>query len=171
LPYKTQLGKDKLSMRLNKLMVERGWNQSELGRRAGLNRDNIHNYCKASNYPSPVHIDKIARAFGMTVSELLEIEDRPSLKSGQISMSRLDDGSYSVEVFELVTDRQTALALVGVALELGANIVEQRRLALKDGRSSLTLVAVFRDRRGAMALLEDADKAAQLEADLAPLLA
>jgi transcriptional regulator with XRE-family HTH domain len=34
-------------------MLRRGWNQSELGRRAGLKRDNISCYVRGTTLPEP----------------------------------------------------------------------------------------------------------------------
>jgi transcriptional regulator with XRE-family HTH domain len=65
--------------RLERLMVERGWNQSELARRASLfmphgkkmGRDNISNYCRGDVLPGPVHLNAIAKALGVRNEELL----------------------------------------------------------------------------------------------------
>lgn len=66
--------------RLQKQMTERGWNQSELARKAGLSRDNISNYVAKGRIPSPVHLAKIAKALGCKPEELLPSRGMPSME-------------------------------------------------------------------------------------------
>lgn len=56
--------------RLYQLIVDRGWNRSELGRRAGLPRDAISNYVRGANLPSKENLEAIAHALNMTVEDL-----------------------------------------------------------------------------------------------------
>ncbi len=49
----------------------RGWNQSELARRAGLGRDSISSYLRQKQFPELAAQEKLAQAFGMGVEELM----------------------------------------------------------------------------------------------------
>lgn len=57
--------------RLYQLMIGRGWHQSELARRAGLNRDSISTYIRGSSLPTPLNLQKLAAAFDMAPEALL----------------------------------------------------------------------------------------------------
>lgn len=63
--------------RLTAARVEKGWNQSELARRAAahmhnkkFNRDNVSKY-ESGTLPRPVHLNALAKALGMKADELL----------------------------------------------------------------------------------------------------
>ena len=66
--------------RLQAKLTEKGWNQSELGRKAGLSRDNISNYVAKGRIPSPVHLAKIAKALNCKAEELLPSRGMPSME-------------------------------------------------------------------------------------------
>lgn len=65
------LTKQEFGRRLYKLMLDRGWNQSELGRRAELPRDAISVYIRGKSLPSPLNLAALARAFGVPETDLL----------------------------------------------------------------------------------------------------
>lgn len=54
----------KFAAKLNAALDERGWNQSELARRAGVRRDAVSTYCRGIAIPSPALGNKIAKALG-----------------------------------------------------------------------------------------------------------
>jgi len=68
LPYLT---KDQFASKLFELMSARGWNQSDLARRAGMNRDNISQYVRGRTYPTPKFLKKLAKALDMAPDALL----------------------------------------------------------------------------------------------------
>ena len=59
--------------RLQAAMVEKGWNQSELGRRAGVSRDNVSNYVRGTNLPGPAIVKRLAEALGVDGAWLLPL--------------------------------------------------------------------------------------------------
>ncbi|MDF2095790.1 helix-turn-helix domain-containing protein [Aquibaculum arenosum] len=63
-------GKEAFSIQLRNLMLEKGWNQSELARQAGLNRDNVSTYINGKSMPSPERLKKLATALGVAPDEL-----------------------------------------------------------------------------------------------------
>lgn len=64
--------------RLNELLVQRSWNQSDLARHAAkhmpdkkFHRDNISQYVRGLALPGPVRLKALANAFGMKPEDLL----------------------------------------------------------------------------------------------------
>lgn len=65
------LTKQEFARRLYQLMLAKGWNQSELGRQAGLPRDAISVYMRGKSLPTPQNLKALAEAFGISEIELL----------------------------------------------------------------------------------------------------
>lgn len=81
------LTKHAFAKRLYKLMVSKGWNQSELARRAGLPRDSVSTYVRAKVLPTPQSVQGLAAALGVEPHELMPNhvesaieDDMPSLE-------------------------------------------------------------------------------------------
>src|SRR5690349_8661860 len=63
--------------KLQKLLVDKDWNQSDLARAAAkfmpdrkFHRDNISNYIRGQSFPYPVRLKAIAKALGVDPSDL-----------------------------------------------------------------------------------------------------
>lgn len=67
----THLKKQSFGRRLYHLMLERGWHQSELARRAGIPRDAVSIYVRGKSFPTPKNLAALALAFGMKETDLL----------------------------------------------------------------------------------------------------
>lgn len=81
------LTKEEFGRRLYKLMIGKGWRQSELARRADLPRDSISSYVRGRTYPTPKSVEKLAAALGVEPERVLPnmnhnaiLEDRPSFE-------------------------------------------------------------------------------------------
>jgi transcriptional regulator with XRE-family HTH domain len=81
------LSKQEFAKRVYRLMLKRGWNQSELARRAGLPRDSVSTYIRAKVMPTPQSAQRLAEALGVAPEDLLPNyvesaieEDTPSLE-------------------------------------------------------------------------------------------
>ncbi|MFY7925556.1 MAG: helix-turn-helix domain-containing protein [Aquidulcibacter sp.] len=81
------LTKQEFGKRLYKLMLSRGWHQSELARQSGLPRDSISVYVRGKSLPTPTSVAALSRALGVGAEELLPNhlegaidEDQPSLE-------------------------------------------------------------------------------------------
>lgn len=81
------LTRQEFAKRLYRLMLKRGWNQSELARRADLPRDSVSTYIRAKVLPTPQSAQRLAVALGVTPEELIPNhvesaieEDTPSLE-------------------------------------------------------------------------------------------
>ena len=69
-PTPKHLTKQEFAQRLHRLMMQKGWRQSDLARRADLPRDSISVYIRGKSVPTPQSIDKLALALGVTPEEL-----------------------------------------------------------------------------------------------------
>jgi transcriptional regulator with XRE-family HTH domain len=65
------LTKQEFGRRLHALILEKGWNQSELARRAELGRDAISTYVRGRSFPEPSSLKRIADALGKDPTDLL----------------------------------------------------------------------------------------------------
>lgn len=65
------LTKQEFGKRLYRMMLNKGWTQSELSRQAGLPRDSISVYVRGRSLPTPLNAEKLARAFGVSVRDIL----------------------------------------------------------------------------------------------------
>jgi len=52
------------------LMLKKGWNQSELARRADMGRDNVSGYIRGKNIPNSKHLKKLAEALDVQPDDL-----------------------------------------------------------------------------------------------------
>lgn len=65
------LTKQEFGKRLYRLMLAKGWHQSELARQAGVPRDAVSVYIRGKSLPTPVNLQKLAGALGLPAEELL----------------------------------------------------------------------------------------------------
>ena len=82
------LTRQEFGRRLNRLMHEKEWNQSDLARAAGIGRDSVSTYVNGKVFPTPLALKKIAAALGV---------DREALLPNEI-MSAFDDEVPAVEL-------------------------------------------------------------------------
>lgn len=111
---KTEFGR-----RLKSLMLERGWNQSELARYAEMGRDNVSGYINGKYLPNAKHLHKLARALHVDPQtllpdtealplppqdeEYLEIRNIPG-RHGQVALrvSKLLDPDTALKVMQVI---------------------------------------------------------------------
>ena len=67
----SEITKQEFGRRLYNKILERGWNQSELARRASIGRDAVSTYVRGRSFPEPVTLKKICSALDVEPSELL----------------------------------------------------------------------------------------------------
>jgi transcriptional regulator with XRE-family HTH domain len=103
------LTKQEFGRRIYKLMLEKGWNQSELARRADLPRHSISVYINARSLPTPQSLEKLARALGTTADELLpnhvEAAIEADIPSLELSVSSDDPTKAWLRMNRLVSTR------------------------------------------------------------------
>jgi transcriptional regulator with XRE-family HTH domain len=66
-----ELTKQEFGRRLMALMLDKGWNQSELARASKLGRDAISTYIRGVSFPEPKNLHKLAKALDTTADQLL----------------------------------------------------------------------------------------------------
>lgn len=65
------LTKQEFGRRLYQLMIAKGWRQSELARRADIQRDSVSTYVRGVTWPSQINLEKLAKALGVSPNDLL----------------------------------------------------------------------------------------------------
>lgn len=65
------LTREEFGRRLADAMSDKGWNQAELARAAGVLRDSVSNYIRGNILPEPKNLAKLAHALGVTPDDLL----------------------------------------------------------------------------------------------------
>lgn len=97
---------------LQKLMVEKNWNQSDLARAAAkympnkkFQRDNISQYVRGLQLPGPVRLNAIARAFGKRPDEILPTRGVAPVESRlpPFAMRSLADGNVFLQINQAVS--------------------------------------------------------------------
>lgn len=66
-----QIAKQEFGNRLYRLMLNKGWSQSELARRADLPRDLISTYVRGRSFPTPQSAQRLSKALGILPEELM----------------------------------------------------------------------------------------------------
>ncbi len=95
--------KEKFARKLQKAMLDKGWNQSELARRAGMGRDNISGYLKGKILPGTKKLKQLADALSLPPSALLEdvvLRDEPD--TPLLEVSRRDNGMVVIRIVQVV---------------------------------------------------------------------
>lgn len=125
------LTKQEFGKRLYRLMLGKGWNQSELGRQSGLPRDSISTYVRGQSLPTPQNLKALSEALGVAQEELLPNhvesaidEDNPSF---EMKTSTSAPNMAWVRVNRLVT-MQTAIRI--------ADLLENDRVLDRSGSGS-----------------------------------
>lgn len=80
-----EVAKAEFARRLNRFMVLKGWNQSELAKEAEkhapdgvrMGRDKISNYIRGKNLPSPLHLQVLCETLGCTPEDLVPTRGVP----------------------------------------------------------------------------------------------
>ncbi len=112
------LTKQEFGRTLYRRMIERGWNQSELARQAGIQRFSVSAYVRGLSLPGQENLVKLAKVFGITVADLMPNtlesaidEDSPSLelkvsvnspKLAWLRVNRLVSLSTATRVIDLI---------------------------------------------------------------------
>jgi transcriptional regulator with XRE-family HTH domain len=125
------LTKQEFGKRLYRLMLAKGWNQSELGRQSGLPRDSVSTYVRGRSLPTPQNLMALSEALGVSQEELLPNhtesaidEDTPSF---EMKTSTSSPNMAWVRVNRLVT-MQTAIRI--------ADLLENDRVLDRSGSGS-----------------------------------
>lgn len=123
------LTKQEFGRRLYRLMLAKGWNQSELARKAELPRDSVSVYVRGRSLPTPKSLGKLAAALDVNATDLLPNavesaidEDNPSIdmrvspgapRVAWLRINRMVSTSTAVKVIELVNNDRIAASVDG----------------------------------------------------------
>jgi transcriptional regulator with XRE-family HTH domain len=120
-PRSPQEAKREFARRLQAARLEKGFNQSELARRAAkymvdkkFGRDLIGPYERALKLPSPVHLSALARALGKTPQELLPYQGVPGSEVNRVvpmDLQDIGDGKAWIRINEQVP-WETAIKII-----------------------------------------------------------
>ena len=91
--------KAEFAARLQRRMADKGWNQSELARRASVHlengeigRDSVSIYMRGKSLPNPANLAALARALGCEPADLLPSRGVPSASSATPPLDARDLG-------------------------------------------------------------------------------
>lgn len=123
--------KAEFARRLERLRIQKGWNHSELARRATaflpkpdvgqirhhtIGRDLIGHYVRGKILPNPVYLDALSKALGTKPEDLIPAMPSMAPMTGDspaIQMLTLSDGRVSLRVNRTVS-MGTAVAIVSL---------------------------------------------------------
>ncbi len=103
--------KIEFAKRLQRAMIRKGWNQSELARRAQphmkgkrLERDNISTYIRGNALPDPARLNALCQSLGIAPEDLLPSRGIPSAadKAPSFDVRDLQDGNVWLRVNQAV---------------------------------------------------------------------
>ena len=99
--------------KLTAALDERGWNQSELARRAGLRRDAVSTYCRGSAVPAHESMTKLARVLGWTPpAPVLKKTKSRSKRVGGFDLQQDGDG-FRLRL-DIVTSLEQAVEILAL---------------------------------------------------------
>lgn len=110
--------------RLQQALIEKGWNQSELARRATghlqgkgkIGRDKVSHYIRGVAIPRPVQLAAIAKALGKSPADLLPTAPTPGDRAPTVDMRQLEDGNVWLRI-NRATSMPTALKILSLLNE------------------------------------------------------
>lgn len=125
--------KEEFARRLQAAMVQKGWNQSELARRAtdllpkpakgqkrgkSIGRDSVSHYMRGRMLPEPAYLTAIAKALDMRPDELLPAGGFavPPVTAVPFAMRGLSDGRVSININRTVKS-ETAHKIMAIIME------------------------------------------------------
>ena len=114
--------KVEFAKRLQRAFTHKGWNQSELARRAavyvpegGMGRDVISTYVRGKSLPGPIHLTAICKALGVEPDDLLPSRGMPSAgaDSPPLDMRDIGEGKVWLRINQSV-DWSVAVRIINV---------------------------------------------------------
>ena len=103
--------KERLSGNIRRLLLQRGWNQSELARHSGVGTDNISRYLKGKYVPNAKHLGKIADALGVMASDLYVEQEESDDYAVEFRVLR-DDPNHALIRLNQVMPTDIAMQIV-----------------------------------------------------------
>jgi ribosome-binding protein aMBF1 (putative translation factor) len=107
--------KVEFARKLQRAIVAKGWNQSELSRRANIGRDSISVYIRGKAIPGPNHLAALAKALGTSPMELLPGRGVPQVGDEGPPLSFRDMGGGMVQLrINMTVPTKAALEVLNI---------------------------------------------------------
>ena len=132
----TQSIKAEFARRLQEVMIRKGWNQSELARRAseylpkpekgqkrgfGIGRDSISHYMRGKMLPLPLYLDAIAKALGERPEDLMPT-NVPTLQGvTPFEMRGMPDGRVCLRINWITVRQDAAMKILAILADEDRN--------------------------------------------------
>lgn len=107
------ISRQRLAQTIRKLMLQNGWNQAELGRRAGVGTDNISRYLNCKYIPTVQHLNRIADALGVSAPDLYDDINDEKEEYLEVKTLRRDPTQALVRIHR-VLPTETALEIMAL---------------------------------------------------------
>ena len=121
--------KKEFGRKVQTIMLDLGWNQSQLARESGIGRDSISGYVRGQNLPNSSHLSKLSRALRVDPSALL---------SEHAYQSRFPSGSPEPKLkIEQSPDDPDRVNLQ-INQQVPADVALQIMALIRQGKKSLT---------------------------------
>lgn len=123
--------KSEFARRLQAAMIERGWNQSELARRAtamlpkpekgqkrgaDIGRDSVSHYMRGKMLPLPLYLEAICKALGVAPADLMPARVPTVAPSGPFEMKGLPDGRVYLRISRTLR-QEAAMKIMAILAE------------------------------------------------------
>jgi transcriptional regulator with XRE-family HTH domain len=123
--------KAEFARRLQAAMIEKGWNQSELARRANehlpkpargqargkqIGRDSVSHYMRGRMIPLPAYLNAIAKALGVEPAALLPARTPQAASTAPYEMKGLPDGRVYLRISRTLR-QATAMKIMALLAE------------------------------------------------------
>lgn len=104
-----ELTKVEFGRKLQHLMMDREWNQSDLARKSGLGRDAISTYIRGKSFPEPKNLAKLSRAFQISASELMPNAEIRAIDADQLPMLEIKQAANFPDKVMLRINRMVSM--------------------------------------------------------------
>lgn len=115
--------KEDFARNLYRLMQARGWHQSDLARRAGLTRASISDYMNGRAAPTPISVQKLAKALGVKEHDIMPNHIANAISDDAVNFEmKISDGNPN-----LVRLRMDRLVSLETAAKISSLLSEDSR--------------------------------------------
>lgn len=121
------LTKQEFGKRLYKLMIAKGWHQSELARRADVARDSVSTYVRGVSLPEPGNLERLARALGVEPVDLLPNHIEAAIDNDIPSLEMKVSGSDPRVAWLRINRLVSTATCLKVAELLGGDVLPDRK--------------------------------------------
>ena len=121
------LTKQEFGKRLYRLMISKGWHQSELARRADVARDSVSTYIRGVSLPEPGNLERLAKALGVDPVDLLPNHIEAAIDNDVPSLEMKVSGSDPRVAWLRINRLVSTATCVKVVELLGGDVLPERK--------------------------------------------